>query len=424
MATADKNELENAVASLQDAELKSMCERLAKQAGELEEFHEVLQAEQKELREDNENLRATIESMLKETHKLHIGSMNTKGPVLEENPLNAVNRLWEKVRPRDTAYVVDEHTGEIVRPVPASEQVEVASALPDVLEAASNLRKSLGEGAEQLQQRVGPAANRLREEIGPAANRLREEIGPAANRLRDEIGPAANRLREEHLGPAANRVKSTVGGLWTAGYKNVEGWWNAPPTEEPGPLRRNLQLFGESFVEAATHQPSKPKSMRSAKKGDKSSKTAGEPRPPPAQMADAETTAGSSSSSSLAEALDPFLQQEPPASPRPEEKPSSPAKPEEPQEEQISDEQAREEQISSTILIEARLTLSEGNVQMLRVRAADRCKQVAAAFVKENALEPKTEKALTAWLKKAEAEAEKFPLVVEASLDDIIQGRA
>lgn len=78
-----------------------------------------------------------------------------------------------------------------------------------------------------------------------------------------------------------------------------------------------------------------------------------------------------------------------------------------------------EEQSASTILIEARLKVDDGSILTLRVSAADRCKEVAQRFVNENSLKAWFQDPLTAWLKKVEADAEKFPAIVEADLSEI-----
>lgn len=53
------------------------------------------------------------------------------------------------------------------------------------------------------------------------------------------------------------------------------------------------------------------------------------------------------------------------------------------------------------------------------MRAADRCKEVAKRFVQEHSLKAWFEEPLTAWLKKVEADAEKFPVKIEADLMEI-----
>jgi len=77
------------------------------------------------------------------------------------------------------------------------------------------------------------------------------------------------------------------------------------------------------------------------------------------------------------------------------------------------------EEISSTILIEAKLKIDDGSTQTLYVRAADRCKEVAQRFVMEHSLKAWFQEPLTAWLKKVEADAVKFPVVIEGDLMEI-----
>jgi len=80
---------------------------------------------------------------------------------------------------------------------------------------------------------------------------------------------------------------------------------------------------------------------------------------------------------------------------------------------------AGNEEISSTILIEAKLKIDDGSTQTLYVRAADRCKEVAHRFVMEHSLKAWFEEPLTAWLKKVEADAVKFPVNIEGDLMEI-----
>lgn len=81
--------------------------------------------------------------------------------------------------------------------------------------------------------------------------------------------------------------------------------------------------------------------------------------------------------------------------------------------------EASEDQISSTILIEAHVTLGDGTVQNLQVRAAERCKEVAQRFIKDHSLKPVFVDPLTSFLKKVEADAERFPVSVQADLMEI-----
>jgi len=71
------------------------------------------------------------------------------------------------------------------------------------------------------------------------------------------------------------------------------------------------------------------------------------------------------------------------------------------------------------VLIEASIKLEDGSVETLQVRAADRCKEVSHRFIHEHSLKAWFEQPLTAWLKKVEADAVKFPVKVEGDLVEI-----
>merc|ERR1712063_150278 len=97
-------------------------------------------------------------------------------------------------------------------------------------------------------------------------------------------------------------------------------------------------------------------------------------------------------------------------------------------EEEVQEEEAQGEpfgevkgdlQVSSTILIEAKLKLDDGTVEVLQVRAADRCKEVAQRFVQKHSLKVWFQDPLTEWLKKVENDAVTFPVELEADLNEI-----
>merc|ERR1712232_1463675 len=66
----------------------------------------------------------------------------------------------------------------------------------------------------------------------------------------------------------------------------------------------------------------------------------------------------------------------------------------------------------SMVLIAANVTI-DGDVKRLVVRAADRSKKVAEAFVKENGLGKHVARPVVTWLKKIESETEKFPVTLD-----------
>merc|ERR1719188_2358840 len=69
-----------------------------------------------------------------------------------------------------------------------------------------------------------------------------------------------------------------------------------------------------------------------------------------------------------------------------------------------------------TVLIEVQLSLDGLQAGTCRVCAADRCCEVAERFVDENSLKECFAAPLSAYLKQAEAEAERFPVVLAADL--------
>eukprot|EP00401_Gymnodinium_catenatum_P065115 CAMPEP_0117519924 /NCGR_PEP_ID=MMETSP0784-20121206/32906_1 /TAXON_ID=39447 /ORGANISM="" /LENGTH=358 /DNA_ID=CAMNT_0005315907 /DNA_START=74 /DNA_END=1150 /DNA_ORIENTATION=- len=73
----------------------------------------------------------------------------------------------------------------------------------------------------------------------------------------------------------------------------------------------------------------------------------------------------------------------------------------------------------SPVLIDAQVTLKDGTVRGLVVRAAERSKQVAQRFVEEHSLDASCAAQLTAWLKQIERDAVEYPISVTADLKDI-----
>merc|ERR1712166_1122879 len=83
--------------------------------------------------------------MHQEIQKLDIGSTNCVEPTLMEGPADFLNRYWERLRPRDNAYLAAEHVGELTR-ISGEEDVN-----PVV-----QVKKSLQQAAEPLSTSVAP----------------------------------------------------------------------------------------------------------------------------------------------------------------------------------------------------------------------------------------------------------------------------
>lgn len=134
----DKGMLEKELVDRQPAELREMARRLTKSSADLEQMSLDLKEEQRQLLEENEEITKTISMFLEEFKKLNIGASNIPTPVLEERGFNFVGRFWERVKPRDSAYLVSDNVGELKRPEPGE---EADSAAPPVSE---RLRERLG----------------------------------------------------------------------------------------------------------------------------------------------------------------------------------------------------------------------------------------------------------------------------------------
>lgn len=319
-----REELEKALAGNTVDDLKEMAKRLAKSHESLNVMLEDLQAERKGLEEENAEVKQTIDRFMKELQKLNIGADNTVEPQLAEDPLIFVNRMWEKVRPRDTGVVVSEHVGEIKKP-----------------EDGDNSPQA-GEKVKQVVENVASA-----------------------------IGP----LWQRGLGAWSNLQQ-----------KLAEG---REPAPKPKPRKRKeAQRPPEAAAEAPA--PQVPQTAQPVEKKQ-------EEVPP---------TAAASSTATAAATEAP-----PPA-------PSASSESDKAADEEAT-RTATEEQISSTILIEAELTLDDGSVQTLQVRAADRCKEVAKSFIQEHSLKAWFTDPLTKWLKKVESDAVKFPVKVQGDLMEI-----
>merc|ERR1712216_982465 len=92
------------------------------------------------------------------------------------------------------------------------------------------------------------------------------------------------------------------------------------------------------------------------------------------------------------------------------------------EEEQDEEEEEEEDEVSSSVLIEANLTLDDGSVEVLRLRAIDRSVDVAAKFLRDyNLKEQQFNEPLTAWLKSVESSAETFPVKAKGDLFQIRQ---
>eukprot|EP00442_Polarella_glacialis_P036253 CAMPEP_0115049376 /NCGR_PEP_ID=MMETSP0227-20121206/1152_1 /TAXON_ID=89957 /ORGANISM="Polarella glacialis, Strain CCMP 1383" /LENGTH=390 /DNA_ID=CAMNT_0002433029 /DNA_START=46 /DNA_END=1218 /DNA_ORIENTATION=+ len=364
--------LQKELAGRKEDELKEMARRLVKSTDGMKEMISDLDVEKQSLQQENAQLNQTISLMMTELRKLNIGADNTVEPRLDEGPLDFVGRFWEQVKPRDNTYLVNENVGEIKKPVPG-EDTSPSELSRQVQERAQQLQ----ERAQQLQESAQQVGQRFQGVFGPMWSRAEERL----TEVREGLVKTVDAQREKAQRP--DRRRAGAGGGYAGGATGAQAAASSAPS-------------------GATHEAAAAPVAAAPEASEQEQQPAAEAEPAPAPASA-------------------------PAEEKPEEQPAAvPAAPEEPpaaaaEPEATEAERAPEveEQISSTVLIEAQIKLEDGTVETLHVRAADRCKEVAHKFIQEHSLKAWFELPLTAWLKKVEADAVKFPVRVEGELLEI-----
>jgi hypothetical protein len=295
-----------------------------------------LEDEKKTLIEEKEQLQQTIDLLMKELQKLHIGAGNTVEPRLDEGPLEFANRMWEKVKPRDTGVVISEHVGEIKKPVADGD----------------NSPQQPGEKVRQVVDNVASA-------IAPVAGSIWERGRGAWSNIQSNIQQKLQERQNAQQAAEAPKKQSRKGK--GRGKKEEEASVDAQPPSSNPTAEAATEAQKPTVVNVPADVPVVPEIIAEATTSTKT------PAPAPEPVVD----------------------------------------------------EASQEQISSTILIEAELTLDDGSVQTIQVRAADRCKEVASRFIQEHSLKAWFTDPLTKWLKQVEADAVKFPVKVSGDLMEI-----
>jgi len=371
-AKASPEDLSAALKGLEAPELREMGKRLSKNCKDLEQLLEDLAAEQQSLKDEKAQLTETIELMMRELRKLNIGAENTVEPVLiSETPIDiagAVGRMWEKVRPRDNAVVVSEHVGELKKPGQSSGE--------EVTQSAAKVAEKLTESVSAWGSAIGPWWQ-------TAQQNLQNNLQNAHQNLQN----AHQNLQTTGEALLASAQEGAVGA--TASAKSLRSRWlgeggGASPAGSPGGAAASSPAAAAAAAAQKSAAASEPPASAAA--------PAAAPAPAPAPA---------------------------PAAPAPSPEPAPEAvKPSEPALPQV-DAAHTEEVVNGTILIEADITLEDGSVHKIYVRAADRCKQVAQRFTREHSLKEWFTDPLTNFLKKVENDAEEFPVKTQAELADI-----
>jgi hypothetical protein len=254
----------------------------------------------------------------------------------------------------------------------------------------------------QLQEGPMIFANRWWEKLKPRDNGVvvSEHVGEIKKPVpEDEHSPNNNGEKvRQVVENVVENVGSRIGPLWERG---LGAWSN---------FRQKIDERNEQPAQPK-RVPKKKKRPVEAEQAAAAAEQAPAPAAAPAVAASPEEAASSAASSSTSTAAAAEVPPEVPVA-----APAA-AAPKEAVAEEAS--KGATEEISSTILIEAKLTLDDGSVQTIQVKAADRCKEVAKAFIQEHSLKAWFTEPLTKWLKAVEAEAVKFPVYKEDDLMEI-----
>eukprot|EP00746_Dinoflagellata_sp_MGD_P004085 gnl/MRDRNA2_/MRDRNA2_107902_c0_seq1.p1 gnl/MRDRNA2_/MRDRNA2_107902_c0~~gnl/MRDRNA2_/MRDRNA2_107902_c0_seq1.p1 ORF type:complete len:402 (+),score=113.13 gnl/MRDRNA2_/MRDRNA2_107902_c0_seq1:70-1275(+) len=395
--------LEEQLRGCTEEELAGMCKRLLRSQENLEELHTQLQEDQRQLKEENQKMQEDISLMISCTKPLCIGASNTVSPQLEEGSLDFVGRWWEMMKPRNNAVQINEHVGEIRKDVSALDkdgsklEVERNEVVGAVQNVWGNLKSS---GLfQQGQALAATGIQKARESGAVDASR-----GAWAS-LRQTAGSTWAQLNAE-----PERPKRTKKSTRTRRDKEDRGGYAKNPQ---GPSQKAVSSNGADGAASAVCVPND--SAAPAFQEANASQSAASA----SSSADAQP-ANESSNSPSAEAFEDAPTAERHSVKGAEVETTAQELDEAPEEEE--DDENNDEQMSSTVLIEAHLTLGDGTVQIIRVRAADRCKEVAQRFVKEHSLKNLFVQPLTDYLKQVENDAEKFPVSVHADLMEIYGG--
>jgi hypothetical protein len=229
-----KEELEKLLEGHKADDLKEMARRLAKSHENMNEMLEDLQVEKKSLEEENAELQQTIDRFMKELQKLNIGADNTVEPQLDEGPQIFLNRMWEKVRPRDTAVVVSEHVGDIKKPVLDEEDGENSP-----------------QGAEKVRQVVDNVANTIAERAGPLWER---GLGAWSN-LQSNLQQRLNQPAPKKEGPKKRKPKAEARPDVEAAPVPAAVVEAAPTAEKPAEV--DMEQVAASTAASSTATPAK-----------------------------------------------------------------------------------------------------------------------------------------------------------------------
>lgn len=357
------------LAGLEAEELREVGKRLLRSHEGLEFALGDLKAERDELEEEKAHLNATIELVMQDLRKLNIGAATIPEPKLDESPVQFIGRLWERVKPRDTAYSVSEHVSEIKKP----------SYSPD--------------GSPSLGNQVAQHSQELRRQFSDHFSMFKSAVGQVA----ETVTPRDDGTSEDASSRTPASMKLLISYLANPGGMPEVGPDSSGPGAEddvapPTCADADAGKIGATESRASTGANSEASSKTASRESRGVSREASEEvadDAPRVEAASSDCTQEIIANTSLEPIPEPC----------------------------IVEVEAPKEQ--SSLLIEVQLTLGDGSVAACKVYASDRCKEVAARFVQENSLKAPFEAPLKAYLMEVEANAVKFPVELEADIMEI-----
>lgn len=398
-------ELTDALAGRSDWELREMGGRLARGIEQLAAGHEELLLEREDLRAEQEQLICTIKLMLHETLKLNIGGENTIEPMLEEGPLNFVGRYWELLRPRNNQVLISDNIGEL-KWVPHNQE-DVNTSIGERLEqfnatASDRVQNLRGFASTQFQEMQNTTSEHVAEfvkSLGEAWEE-RHDVLPM-DAASEQISAATQALNE-----ARSQLSHAVSSMQTrpVWQEAMDGWPSLAAWGTSHVFRGATEHIQEDDEEVPPEMALGVPRHMSVDTDDgcvmnlqdkfPASVGAAQQRRESGQRMDEEQR-----KLDAIRALKKKRQEE---------------------EEEEQQRRRREEAVDvASLMIEAWVKLDDGSIQVARVGARDRCKDVAALFVKEHCLKAWFEEPLARYLIEVESETEHFPAKVEADLLEI-----
>jgi len=234
-AEPSREDLEKALSCLSLDELKGTARRLTRTQEQFNEMLAELEAESDALQAESKHLHDTITMMMKQMQKLNIGKENTVEPILDEGPLDFVGRFWEKVRPRNTAVVINQHVGEIKRK-PADEEAAFPLPLLQGKQVVSNLREAFGPVWQKAEDHVKEAKG----EFSKVAREVTEKQQSLKAKMAKDVAEKQNAFKAWFDEPSG----------WFRKREGVEQATSSSSTVLQGilSLNGNINISAEAFA--------------------------------------------------------------------------------------------------------------------------------------------------------------------------------